>query len=108
MLYSFIVDAFHALAEPQRRKVVEMLAHRGRLSASEICDEFDVTPQAVSQHLRVLREANVIHMEKRAQRRLYTFNPTAMGPVQEWVAEMAKLWHRRLDRLGTALKEEAG
>ena len=101
------MDAFHALAEPHRRKVVEMLAHRGKLSASEICDEFDVTPQAVSQHLRVLREANVIHMEKRAQRRLYTFNPMAVNPVQEWVAEMAKLWNRRLDRLGKALKEDA-
>ena len=84
-----------------------MLAHRGQLSASEICDEFDVTPQAVSQHLRVLREAKVIQMEKRAQRRLYTFNPKAMGPVQEWVAQMAKLWSRRLERLDAALKEDA-
>ena len=84
-LYSPLMDAFHALAEPHRRKVVEMLAHRGKLSASEICDEFDVTPQAVSQHLRVLREAHVIQMEKRAQRRLYSFNPKSMNPVQAWV-----------------------
>lgn len=100
------MDAFHALAEPNRRKVVEMLAHRGRLSASEICDEFDVTPQAVSQHLRVLREADVIRVEKRAQRRLYTFNPRATDRVQEWLAQMEKLWTRRLDRLDQALKEE--
>ncbi len=101
------MDAFHALAEPHRRKVVEMLAHRGKLSASEICGEFDVTPQAVSQHLRVLREAHVIQMEKRAQRRLYSFNPKSMNPVQAWVAEMAKLWNRRLAQLDKALKEEA-
>jgi len=102
------MDAFHALAEPHRRRVVEILARRGRLSASEISDEFDVTPQAISQHLRILREANVLHMEKRAQRRLYTFNPRSMNPVQVWVADMAKLWNRRLDRLDRALKEEAG
>lgn len=101
------MDAFHALAEPRRRKVVEILARRGMLSASEICDEFDVTPQAISQHLRVLREANVLHMEKRAQRRLYTFNPRAMNPIQVWAADMTKLWNSRLERLDKALKEDA-
>ncbi len=101
------MDAFQALAEPHRRKVVEMLAHHGRLSASEICEEFEVTPQAVSQHLRVLREAKVIQMEKRAQQRIYTFNPKSTYPVQEWIAEMGKLWNRRLDRLEAALTEEA-
>jgi DNA-binding transcriptional ArsR family regulator len=101
-----VMDAFHALAEPRRRRVVEILAHRGELSASQICDEFDVTPQAVSQHLRVLREANVIHMEKRAQRRLYTFNPQSTNQIEVWAADMAKLWNRRLDRIDKMLKEE--
>jgi DNA-binding transcriptional ArsR family regulator len=101
------VDAFHVLAEPNRRRVVEILARRGRLSASEICDEFDITPQAISQHLKVLREANVIQMERRAQRRLYTFNPRSMDPIQVWTADMARLWARHLDRLDRALKEEA-
>ncbi|MFI5417282.1 MAG: ArsR/SmtB family transcription factor [Candidatus Lutacidiplasmatales archaeon] len=100
------MDAFRAMAEPRRRKVVEILAHRGTLSASQICDEFDVTPQAISQHLRVLREANVIHMERRAQRRLYTFNPKSTTQMQVWAAELAKLWNRRLDRLEKILKEE--
>lgn len=101
------MDAFHALAEPRRRRVVEILAHRGELSASQIYDEFDVTPQAISQHLRVLREANVIQMEKRAQRRLYTFNPQSMNQIQGWADAMAKSWGRRLDRLEKTLKEEA-
>jgi len=87
--------------------VVEILAHRGKLSASQICDEFDVTPQAISQHLRVLREANVIRMEKSAQRRLYAFNPQSMNQIQGWAAEMARIWNSRLDRLEKALKEEA-
>ncbi len=101
------MDTFSVLAEPRRRRVVEILAHRGQLSASQICDEFDVTPQAISQHLRVLREANVIRMEKSAQRRLYTFNPQSMNQIQGWVAEMAKTWNTRLDRLDKSLKEEA-
>lgn len=100
------MDPFLALAEPHRRRVVEILARRGKLSATQICDEFDVTPQAISQHLRVLREANVIHMEKRAQRRLYSFNPRSTSQIQLWAAEMAKLWDRRLARLEMILKEE--
>lgn len=99
------MDAFQALAEPRRRRVVELLVHRGQLSASEISDEFEVTPQAISQHLRVLREANVLRMEKRAQQRLYTFNPRSMSPIQTWTSEMARLWSGRLDRLEKALHE---
>jgi DNA-binding transcriptional ArsR family regulator len=101
------MDAFYALAEPRRRKVVEILAHRGQLNATQICDEFDVTPQAISQHLRVLREANVIQMERRAQQRLYAFNPKSMYQIERWAADMAKLWNSRLDRLNKALKEDA-
>ena len=100
------MDALCALAEPRRRRVVEILAHRGKLSASQISDEFDVTPQAISQHLRVLREANVLRMERSAQRRLYTINPQSINQIQAWAAEMAQLWTRRLDRLDRALKEE--
>jgi DNA-binding transcriptional ArsR family regulator len=101
------MDTFSVLAEPHRRRVVEILAHRGKLSASEICDEFDVTPQAISQHLKVLRESNVIQMEKRAQRRVYAFNPRSVNQIQTWAAEMAQMWNRRLDRLEKTLKEEA-
>jgi len=101
------MDALYALAEPRRRKVVEILAQRGRLSASQICDEFDVTPQAVSQHLGVLREANVIQMEKQAQRRLYSLNPRSMDHIQAWAAQMAGLWLSRLNRLESALEEDA-
>jgi DNA-binding transcriptional ArsR family regulator len=101
------MDAFHALAEPRRRRVVEILARRGQLSASQICREFDVTPQAISQHLRVLREANVLHMEKRSQRRLYALNPQSMDQIQAWATQMARLWINRLNRLETALREES-
>ncbi len=100
------MDALLALAEPRRRRVVELLVRRGQLSASEISDQFEVTPQAISQHLRVLREADVIRMEKRAQQRLYTFNPRSVDAIQEWAASLAATWNRRLDRLDRALKEQ--
>jgi len=102
------MDAFYALAEPHRRRVVEILAHRGQLSATQICDEFEVTPQAISQHLRVLREADVILMEKRAQQRLYAFNPRSVFEIEKWAAEMTAMWSSRFGRLDKALKDEEG
>jgi hypothetical protein len=48
----------------------------------------------------------VIHMEKRAQQRLYSFNPRSTTPMEVWAADMARLWSRRLDRLDKILKEE--
>src|SRR5919109_3709908 len=102
------MDSFSALAEPQRRKVVEILAHNGKLSATQICDEFDVTPQAISQHLRVLREAGVIRMERRAQQRIYEFNPKSLFEIEKWAADMTERWNSRLDRLDKALKNDEG
>ncbi len=99
------MDAFYALAEPRRRKVVEILAYRGQLNATQISDEFDITPQAISQHLSVLREAEVIHMERRAQQRIYTLNPKSMSEIERWAASMTEMWNSRFDRLDKALKE---
>lgn len=69
------MDKLYALAEPTRRTILEMLAKEGQLSATEISDRFNVSPSAISQHLKVLREANLVLMEKRAQQRLYRINP---------------------------------
>ena len=102
------MDAFYALAEPRRRKVIEILARRGQLSATQICNEFDVTPQAISQHLRVLREANVIQMERRAQQRIYAFNPKSMFEIEKWATDMTEMWNSKLDRLDRALKDDEG
>ncbi len=69
------MDKFTALSDPTRRKIIEMLAHGSALSAREICDQFSVSSPAISQHLKILREANLVRMEKRAQQRIYQLNP---------------------------------
>jgi DNA-binding transcriptional ArsR family regulator len=101
------MDAFYALAEPRRRKIVEVLASRGQLSATQISDEFEVTPQAISQHLGVLREANVIRMERSAQQRIYGLDTSSMSEIERWTRSVTTMWNRRLGRLEKALKEEA-
>ncbi len=97
---------FYALAEPTRRDIVELLASNGQLSATDICGNFAVSPPAISQHLRVLREANLVQMEKRAQQRIYQLNPNAMVELEEWAKQMTQLWNQRFDALDTLLKAE--
>ena len=100
------MDKFHALGEPTRRNIIEMLAANGQLCATEICDKFQVTPPAISQHLKVLREAKLVRMEKRAQQRIYEINPEAMLEVEEWARQMTHLWNQRFDALDRLLKGE--
>ena len=93
------MDVFTALAEPHRRSIVEMLAQQGQLSASAIARAFRVSPPAVSQHLKVLREAGLVCMQKRAQQRLYELNPEAMHELEHWAQRMAAQYERQFDRL---------
>lgn len=106
MFYYMPMDAFSALAEPNRRKILEILAAAGGLPASEIYDQFPVSPSAISQHLKVLREANLVQVEKRAQQRIYRVNPIAILEVEAWARHLAQLWNERFDALDELLKAE--
>jgi DNA-binding transcriptional ArsR family regulator len=61
------MDMFVVFADPTRRNILELLATRGELAATDLYKQFPVSPQAVSQHLKVLREAHIVEMKKRAQ-----------------------------------------
>lgn len=100
------MDAFFALSDPTRRAIVELLAQQGELPASEIAGQFAMSAPAISQHLKVLREANVVTMEKRAQQRIYRINPQAVQEVESWAGRMTRLWQRRFDVLDNLLREE--
>jgi DNA-binding transcriptional ArsR family regulator len=100
------MDAFFALSDPTRRAIVELLAQQGQLSATEIAGHFPMSAPAISQHLKVLREANVVTVEKRAQQRIYRINPQAMQEVESWAGRMTELWQRRFDALDDLLRAE--
>ena len=87
-----------ALAEPQRARIVRLVGDT-ELAAGEVAAQFDITAQAVSQHLRVLREAGVLHERRDGTRRLYSLRPEAIESVRQFLEE---LWPSSL----TALKRE--
>src|SRR5438105_11529879 len=83
------MDTFTALADPTRRNIMEMLAASGNLAASDIYKKFKTTPPAISQHLKVLREAQLVRVEKRAQQRIYYLNPEPMKELEKWIKQFA-------------------
>ena len=100
------MDMFVALADPTRRAILEMLASSGELSATAIYEHFAVSPQAISQHLKVLREARLVMMEKRAQKHLYRLNPQTLSQFETWVQQTRQRWEERFEALDKVLEAE--
>lgn len=100
------MDIFYALSDPTRRKILELLASHGQLSATEIYANFPASPPAISQHLKVLRQAGLVRIEKRAQQRIYQLNSQAMLELEDWSRQLAEQWNRRLDALEELLQAE--
>jgi DNA-binding transcriptional ArsR family regulator len=91
---------FAALAEPRRREMLLLVRDQPR-SVTEIAGHFDITQQAVSQHLKVLKEAGLVAMRPDRQRRLYMVRPEGLEALQAFLAE---LWPQSLQRLKRAIE----
>ena len=91
---------FAALAEPRRREMLLLVRDQPR-SVTEIAGHFDITQQAVSQHLKVLKEAGLVAMRPDRQRRLYVVRPEGLEALQAFLAE---LWPQGLQRLKRAIE----
>lgn len=100
------MDMFVALADPTRRAILEILASSGELPASDIYEHFSVSPQAISQHLKILREAHLVIMEKRAQKRVYRLDPQALSQFELWVQQTRQRWEERFSALDAVLERE--
>ena len=96
---------FDALADPTRRRVLELLADRER-SAGELAGEFSVSRPAVSRHLRVLRDAGLVQWREDAQRRIYKLRAEPLAELDEWLGRYRRFWPDALDRLESHLDKE--
>lgn len=92
------MDVYGALADPTRRSIVEVLT-RGEMEAGAIAARFDISRPAVSRHLRVLRESDLVHARKDGTKRLYRLEGHALGEVAEWADRQRIFWNDRLDAL---------
>jgi DNA-binding transcriptional ArsR family regulator len=99
--------AFTALADPTRRQIVEMLAG-GERRAGDIAGQFDVSGPAISQHLKVLRQARLVRVRAEAQRRIYTLDAAGIGEIDAWLSTIRRFWSGRLDALERELRNSKG
>jgi DNA-binding transcriptional ArsR family regulator len=102
---SMAATSMAALADPTRMRIVEMLA-AGALSSGDIARRFEVSPPAVSQHLKTLREARLVTVRAVAQKRIYELNPDGVDELAQWVERIRAFWNPKLDALEAALKRE--
>jgi len=102
------MDVFEVVAEPTRRAVLDLLAGRER-SAGEIVAAFPaLTQPAVSRHLRILRESQLVGVRADGTRRVYSLRPAALAELDRWLDGYRRFWGERLDDLEGHLDSKIG
>lgn len=100
-------DVFHAIAHPARRAILVTLKD-GERAANELAEPFRMTFAAISQHLRVLEEAELVSVRRDGRHRRYRLRPKPLQDVVSWTDEFAAFFGQRLDALGEYLDRKHG
>jgi DNA-binding transcriptional ArsR family regulator len=98
------IAALDVLAEPQRRRILDILRD-GERPVGDLVDRMTLTQPAVSKHLRVLKQAGLVEMRPDAQRRLYRIRPEPLAELDAWLEPYRALWADSLDRLDRHLAQ---
>lgn len=99
------MHAFVALADPTRRQIVELLAD-GERSAGDIVSRFAMSGAAISQHLKVLKQARLVTVRGEAQRRIYALDRAGIDEIEAWIGQIRRFWRDKLDALERELMAE--
>ena len=97
------MQSLAAIADPTRRRIVELLAARDR-TAGELVAAFDLSAPAISQHLNVLRDAGLVTTRAVGQTRIQALNPAGLDELDAWLGKTRAFWSRRLDALERELR----
>jgi DNA-binding transcriptional ArsR family regulator len=97
--------ALDVLAEPSRRRILDLLREEER-SVGELVDRLPLSQPGVSRHLKVLRDAGLVQARQDAQRRLYAVRPEPLAEIDAWLAPYRSLWAQKLDALESHLNDE--
>jgi DNA-binding transcriptional ArsR family regulator len=98
-----VVDVFQVLADPTRRRIVEVL-RRGERSVGELVQAVDIGQPGVSRQLAILEDADFVTVRPEGRRRLYSLRPEPFKELSEFVTTYRAIWEPRLDRLGAELE----
>ena len=98
-------DVFQAIADPTRRAILDLLL-TGEQPVKQLAEPFAISLPAISQHLQILCEANLVEMRKLGRQRLYKLKPEPLKQVSVWIANYEEFWQEKLDALGDYLEED--
>jgi DNA-binding transcriptional ArsR family regulator len=93
-----VPTTFDVLAEPSRRRILDLLLERPR-SVNELVDQLGLTQPGTSKHLKVLRDSGLVQVRQEAQRRWYELRPEPLLEIDSWLQPYRRLWADRLDAL---------
>ena len=99
------MQSLAAIADPTRRRIVELLARRER-TAGELVAAFDLSAPAISQHLNVLREAGLVCTRADGQTRIQSLNPKGLDELDAWLERTRSFWSKNLDALERELRAD--
>src|SRR3954463_14514247 len=95
-------DIFQAIADPTRRAIIALIALQA-MTPNAIADNFNTTRQAVSKHLRILTECELVKQEQKGREIYYTLEVEKMKEIDEWVDQFRKMWEARFNQLDNVL-----
>ena len=97
-------DIFQAIADPTRRAILALIALQA-MTPNAIAEHFDSTRQAVSKHIKILTECEVVRQQQTGREIYYHFNPEKMKEIDIWLDRFRQLWNDRFDQLDDILKD---
>ncbi len=106
-MFGVVPATFDVLAEPVRRRILDLLLERPRL-VGELTERLGLTQPGTSKHLKVLREAGLVRVRRDAQRRWYELRPEPLAEIDAWLAPYRRLWSASFDALERHLDETPG
>lgn len=89
-------DVFQAIADPVRRDIIELLANE-KLTVNEVAEKFNVSRPAISKHLKILKECDIITIHKQGRERFCQIQPRNLIPAFLWIEQYRNLWEEKLD-----------
>lgn len=97
-------DVFQAIADPTRRAIIALIALQA-MTPNAIAEHFDTSRQAVSKHLRILTECELVHQEHKGREIYYKLEIQKMREIDKWLEQYRKIWETRFEQLDTLLAE---
>jgi DNA-binding transcriptional ArsR family regulator len=100
-------DVFNAIAEPRRRRIIDLLAGGGEQAVGDLVQSLRLAQPAVSKHLGVLRSVRLVSVSRRGRRRLYRLNARELKPVHDWVRMYERFWSHQINRIKERAERKA-